>query len=291
MFEKLLVTTDLSDASQNIMKCLNQLKTLGAKEASLVHIIDVIDVGGLYGTFTKLLKPKMESLREMIEGMGYKTNIIIDLGNPAREINRIATEGNFSVIVAGTHGESLLKDVLLGSVVHKIIISAKKPILLIPLNILAEESSERCKALCGEMLKNILFPTDFSDTAENAFLYLKYLAENSKADISLCHIQDKKRIEPYLKDKLEEFNKIDLERLSRLEGDLKSAGARSVEKIIDFGNPAKLITELANSGKHTMLVIGSQGRSFMGETFLGKVANYAVHHIDIPLLIVPPKYF
>lgn len=291
MFEKLLVTTDLSEASYNLMKCLSQLNTLGAKEATLVHIIDVVDVGGIYGSLTKLLKPKMESLREMIEGMGYKTNIIIDLGNPAREINRIAVEGNFSIIVAGTHGESLLKDVLLGSVVHKIIISAKKPVLLIPLNILAEESSERCKALCGEIVKNILFATDFSDTAENAFLYLKYLAENSKADISLCHIQDQKRIEPHLKDKLEEFNKVDLERLSRLERDLKSLGTKSVEKIVEFGNPAKLITELANSGKYTMVVIGSQGRSFMGEPFLGKVANYAVHHIDIPLLIVPPKYF
>ena len=72
-----------------------------------------------------------------------------------------------------------------------------------------------------------------------------------------------------------------------LENELKNLGASKTEKIVEFGNVCELLTEKANSGKYSLLVMGNQGRSYIKEAFLGRVANYAVHHIDIPILMVP----
>ena len=43
-------------------------------------------------------------------------------------------------------------------------------------------------------MKKILFPTDFSDTANNAFLYTLHLAKLYNAEVFITHIYDKKVI-------------------------------------------------------------------------------------------------
>lgn len=287
MFERLLVTTDLSDASENLIKCLGPLRKVGAREATLVHVADIRDVGGLYVSLLKLLKPRLEHLEKILGEEGYITRIETPLGKPSVEINRFAVAGNSSIIVAGTHGESITKDILLGSVVHSMLQEATKPILLLPFNVLAETEKERCQVLCGDFFRHVLFATDFSDTADMAFRYLRHIVETTKVETTLYHVQDKARIEPHLKDKLEEFNRVDRERLERLEKDLAGAGAGKVHKVIEYGRPAKLLVERANSGAYSLLVMGNQGRGYLAEVFLGRVAHHVVHHADIPVLLVP----
>lgn len=287
MFERLLVTTDLSEASENMMPCLAYLRKVGAREATLLHVMDVRDVGGLYLSLSKLLKPRLDTFEGLLRKAGFETRVELPLGKPSREIARFAAAGNYSVIVAGTHGESLAKAVLLGSVVHGLLQEASRPVLLIPFNVLAETEKERCKALCGDFFKHVLFATDFSETADGAFSFLRHIVENTQAETTLYHVQDEARIEPHLKDKLEEFNRVDGERLARLEKDLAGAGAVKVHKVIEYGRPAKLLVERANSGTHSLLVIGNQGRGYLAEAFLGRVAHHVVHHADIPVLLVP----
>jgi nucleotide-binding universal stress UspA family protein len=287
MFERLLVTTDLSEASENMLKCLGPLRRVGAREATLLHVMDVRDVGGLYISLLKLIDPRLAHLRAVMSEQGFETRVETPLGKPSREINRFAAAGGYSVIVAGTHGESLAKDVLLGSVVHGLLQEARKPVLLIPFNVLGKTEEERCQVLCGDFFRHVLFATDFSETADRAFSYLRHIVESTKAQTTLYHAQDKARIEPHLKDKLEEFNRVDMERLERLEKDLAAAGAQKVHRVIEYGRPAKLLVDKANSGAFSLLVMGNQGRGYLAEAFLGRVAHHLVHHAAIPVLLVP----
>lgn len=287
MFKKILVGTDLSDASLNMMKCIKYFKNCGCEEVKIVHCADIKDVGGLYISLLNLLKPRLKQFEEVIAEQGFIVKSEIPIGDPSYELNKIAVNGDYELIVIGTHGESLMRDILLGSVAHQILQRAKKPILLIPFNILAEKEEEKCKALCGNFFEYILYATDFSEVAEEAFIYLKSIVEFTKSPVDLYHIQDKRKLTPHLLDKLDEFNRIDTERLLRLEVDLKSKGVSKTEKYIEFGNVCELLAKKANSGKYSLLVMGSQGRGYIKEAFLGRVANYAVHHIDIPILMVP----
>jgi nucleotide-binding universal stress UspA family protein len=100
-------------------------------------------------------------------------------------------------------------------------------------------------------------------------------------------VQDQGRIHPHLAYRLDEFNQIDRERLEGLEKRLMEWGASKVHKEVEFGRPGPLIVEKIRKEGYSMLVIASQGRGYMAEAFLGRVANHVVHRSTIPVLVVP----
>ena len=287
MFEHILVATDLSAASETICRNLHGLKRLGTRSVLLVYALDIRHLEVMKYQMEPLVEPRLLQLKAVIEKQGFEVQTQIRPHSPAWEVKMAAREHSCSLIVIGTHGATLAREVLLGSVAHEILQSAENPVLLLPFNILAEKDEDRCQVICGNFLQHILFATDFSDVAENAFDSLRHIVEATKPEVTLYHAQDKARIEPHLKDKLEEFNRVDAERLERLEKDLAGAGAGKVHKVIEYGRPAKLLVEKANSGAYSLLVMGNQGRGYLAEAFLGRVAHHVAHHADIPVLLVP----
>ncbi|UCD46264.1 MAG: universal stress protein [Deltaproteobacteria bacterium] len=289
MFKNLLIAMDLSHASVCLLRCVGPLRTAGAESATLVHVMNVRSVGGLYISLKHLVEPLLEMKEKQLEEAGFRTHLEIPLGDPAYEINRVAKERDASLIVAGTHGESLTKEILLGSVAHRLLQIAEKPVLLIPITALEGEHWERkCDALCRDLFRHPLFATDFSEPAERAFHYLEHIAAHTHPpEATLFHAQDPGRILPHLAHRIDEFNRIDRERLDALEVRLREWGARTVYKEVEFGRPGPLIVEKIRKGSCSILVIGGQGRGYMAEAFLGRVANHVVHRSTIPVLVVP----
>ena len=289
MLKNLLIAMDLSSASITLLRCVGPLRDAGAETAALLHVMNVRDVGGLYISLKNLVEPFLKEKEKEVGEMGFRTRMEIRLGNPAFEINRYAKEEDVSLIVAGTHGESLGKEMLLGGVVHRLLQLAEKPVLLIPISIFKGEGGEKkCEVLCGDFFRHPLFATDFSEPAAKAFDYLEHIVERTRPKgTTLYHVQDEGRINPYLAHRLGEFNRIDLERLDALEVRLKKRGAGAVHKELEFGRPGPLIVEKIRKGGHSLLVIAGQGRGYMAEAFLGRVANHVVHRATVPILVVP----
>jgi nucleotide-binding universal stress UspA family protein len=251
--------------------------------------MNVRDVGGLYISMKNVIEPLLKEKEKRLAEMGFRTCLEIPMGDPAYEINQFAKKADTSLIVAGTHGESLVKDILLGSVVHRLLQLAEKPVLLLPITILEGEGGEKkCDMLCGDFFRHPLFATDFSEPAGLAFHYLEHIVGHTHpAEVTLYHVQDEGRIQPHLAHRLDEFNRIDLGRLEGLEARLKEFGEAKVHKEVEFGRPGPLIVEKIRKGGYSMLVIASQGRGYMAEAFLGRVANHVVHRSAIPVLVVP----
>lgn len=291
MFKNLLIAMDLSPASIRLLglNCMGPLRGAGAESVTLVHVMNVRNVGGLYLSMKNLVEPILKEKEKQLAEMGFRTHLEIPLGDPVLEINRVARETDTSVIVAGTHGESLVKDILLGSVVHRLLQAAEKPVLLLPITILEGEGGEKkCDVICGDFFRHPLFATDFSGSAERAFHYLEHIVAHARPqEVTLFHVQDQARIHPHLIHRLEEFNRIDLERLEGLEKRLVEWGKSIVRKEVEFGRPGPLVVEKIRKGGHSMVVIGSQGRGYMAEAFLGRVANHVVHRSTVPVLVVP----
>lgn len=289
MLKNLLIAMDLSPASVALLRCMGPLLGAGAESATLIHVMDVRSVGGLYISLKNLVEPILKEKEKQLGKMGFRTRLEIPMGDPAYEINQFAKKADISLIVAGTHGESLVKDILLGSVVHRLLQLAEKPVLLLPITILEEEGGEKkCDVLCGDFFRHPLFATDFSEPAKRAFHYLEHIVANTHPpEVTLYHVQDQGRIQPHLAHRLDEFNRIDLGRLEGLEARLKEFGEAKVHKEVEFGRPAPLIVEKIRKGGYSMLVIASQGRGYMAEAFLGRVANHVVHRSAIPVLVVP----
>lgn len=191
------------------------------------------------------------------------------------------------MVVIGTHGRSLAFDVALGGTAHKIIHAITKPLLIVRLS---SEDKEKpvCSTVCIDKKKPLLFATDFSDTAELAFTYVEKMAGSGIKNVALMHVQDKTRIEKYLKDKLDEFNTIDTERLKMLKDRLVKKGAKIVDVVLKYGTPVEEIIKESKNKDYSMIVMGALGRSMVKDVFVGSVSWNVLRNVTQPVLLVPP---
>jgi len=287
MLSKIIVATDGSEASDRMIECVKDLQRVGSREAALVHVFNVRDVGGLYLSLQKDMRPKLEKQADILREAGYQVDVQTPLGIPFYEINKLALQRSASVVVVGSLGASLVWERLLGSNAQAILENAIVPILLVRLQITEENGGKRCRAICGDMFHHILFPTDFSDNSEHALLYLEHIVRETKSNVTLLHVQDKIKIEKHLKHRLEEFNQIDAERLDGMKLRLEQCGASSVKMEIPYGSPTQIILQRARANSFSLILIGSQGKGFIQEVFLGSVANNVARLAPLPVLFVP----
>ncbi len=287
MLSNIVVASDGSEASDRMIECVSGLVRVGSERATLVHVFNVRDVGGLYASLQEFMLPKLKKEADILRAVGFEVDVQTPLGFPAYEINRIASDRSASLIIVGSLGASLVGDVLLGSTANSVLQSAQFPILLVRLEMVQENGGRRCRAACQDYFKHILFPTDFSNNAEHAFLYLEHIVRETKAHVTLLHVQDESKIARHLKDRLDEFNQIDAERLEGMKLRLEQCGAASVTMEIPYGSPTKIILDRTRSNVFSLVVMGSQGRGFIEEVFLGSIANNIARFAPLPALFVP----
>jgi nucleotide-binding universal stress UspA family protein len=142
--------------------------------------------------------------------------------------------------------------------------------------------------MCEDFREHVLYCTDFSDPAEQAFPYVERLVACGTKRVTLLHVQDRTRIEKYLSDRLPEFNEIDRRRLQLLQQRLEQRGATEVRIEIPYGLPGQEIIRLAREEDYHLIVLGTRGRGFFAEAFLGSVSLQVVRSSPAPVLLVPP---
>jgi nucleotide-binding universal stress UspA family protein len=288
MLSRIVVATDGSEASDRMIECLEGLRRVGSREAVLTHVFNVRHVGGLHEALRRAMASRLEQQRARLAAAGFDVTVETRVGIPFYELNRVAAESGSSLIAVGSLGESMVAEILLGSTAHALLQHAERPVLLIRLQITeAGDQGRRCRAVCADLFGHVLFPTDFSDTADRAFLFLGHIAREVAPVISLLHVQDRTRIHPHLSHRLEEFNRIDQDRLERMRSRLLELGARDVRTEIACGIPTQVILERARAAGPTLIVMGAQGRGVFGEVFLGGVANHLARLAPLPVLFVP----
>lgn len=287
MYSRILMATSLSETSDRILSCLQALKNVGTKEVILVHALHIRDVGGLYDEVRKLAIPKLEEQKQILEEMGFGVEVAIPLGFPYFEIDRIAHKKDASLICVCLTAESLLERVFLGDVAYEVINRAEKPVLVLKAKVIDGAPKQHYEAVCEDLFRHILFPTDFSDNAERAFAHVDKIVENGCRKVTLFHVQEKLRIEKFLRDRLEEFNQIDQARLERLKTRLTEKGAEQVFIEIPYGSPTAEILRVTQRNEFSLIVMGSQGRGFIREVFLGSISHNIVRHAPVPVLLVP----
>jgi len=288
MFSKILVATDLSKASDQLVGCIRELKTLGTKQVVLVYCLYLQEVRNLADNIREIFHPALEKQQKILQDQGFKTTFEIALGSPKVEINRLAVNQNCSLVLVGSSGySSMAGEIVFGGVACEIIHGATKPVLIVRMNSKKHTKEPICQTWPCKPLNTVLFPTDFSDNAEHAFSTLENLVESGAKRVVLLHVQDKTKIGKYLEDRLDEFNAIDRERLERLKEILIKKGADDVRIELPYGYPVIEILNWTHKKDVSLVVMGSQGRGFIKEIFLGSVSHNIARQASIPVLLVP----
>ncbi len=281
MFRKMLVCTDLSPASDALIQCVGDLKALGMEEAVLTHVIYVANTPGLEEMLAEEARPVLDRQKKILEAQGIRVTVEMPFGLPAHTLDETSEKHDVSAILIGSHGKGILQAATLGSVSAKLLHQTRRPVLLARIAVL---EGEKCHLACGRLFSKILYPTDFSETAESALEYVGQIAAETKSPVTLLHVYEDKHLDEESRKRLEDggrfFSDAKVERL-------KSRGVSEVTVELTFGDPAEEIIARANREDFSLIVMGSQGKGFVQETFLGSVSNKVVRHAGVPVLLIP----
>jgi len=290
MFNKILIASDLSLASDSVVNCAGGFKQIGAKQVYLCYALGLRYLDVLKYPMIREAEPKLAVQKKILEQQGLETFVEIPSGIPSEEINRLAEDKDLSLIVIGSHGESQAHHLLFkfGGVASEVLHSHQRPLLLVRTKINKNNKGEICvQASCADFRAHVLYATDFSDTSHRAFEYLEEIIKKGCKKVTLLHVQDITRIGKHLEHKLEEFNKIDQERLDMLKNKLNKMRARTVNIKIPYGNPTAEILQELHRNNYSLVVMGSQGRGFIKEVFLGSVSHHIARETATSVLLIP----
>jgi len=288
MFTKVLLATDLSLASDIVVGYAKALRSLGCQEVILLHVIYVKHLVGLTEVLREEASTKLDAQKATLESFGYKVSVETPVGVPGPTITSLAADMKCSLILIGSHGHSLSREIALGGVATDVVHMSDVPVLVVRLQFFEEEAGVRCSVVTTDVLSHVLYATDFSDNAERAFQYIEELARQGSKTMTLIHVQDVSRIRPHLEQRLEEFNEIDRSRLERMAIRLRELGVEKIALEIRYGKPAKEIVDYARDNNVSLVVMGMHGRGFITDVFIGSVSHNVVRLSPSPVLLVPP---
>lgn len=290
MFERFILATDLSAASFALADCLGGLRAFGAEQCLLLQCLNLQEASAMafsYSTSTE--EAILQTQQAALERQGFRVESRIVPGFAKTEVNRIAADEGYDLIVVGAHGQSMLQETLLGGVASAVIHGARRPVLVIRLERDAETQAVRVCPVDCDLAEHILFSTDFSENADHAFASLRKLAASGARHITLLHVQDRTRLDPHLSARLEEFNAIDQARLDRMRDLLEQDGQVSVATELRYGVPAEEILATLRDRQAHMVVMGSQGRGFVAEALLGSVSHQVARRAQAAVLLIPAQ--
>ena len=285
MFKKLMVAVDFDEGRGEFLKCLAGLKDLGAAEAVVAFCVDIPDIPGVRTSLKDILGGELDALCEIVRKTGITAHSEILLGLPSTVLTDAAERLGCSLMVVGSRIRTLLGDTIMGSAAHTAMCHARFPVLVLRLR--EQDKETACLNWPCIPFEEILFPTDFSDNAEHALRMVKALVERTKAPVTLLHVQDQCKWGRHLESRLEEFNRIDRDRMERLAADLRQAGAAEVTLDLRAGQPAREIIAAAGIKGISCVVMGSQGRGFFGEMAIGSVSHNVARHAPVPVWLIP----
>lgn len=137
MYKKILVALENSKADQSLLPHVRQLAKLLGSHLLLVHVAD----GWVARSYDQLKLAESEEMRndqryldemaEQVRRDGLSVSVHLALGDPPREIVKVAGTGQCDLIAMTTHGHRLIGDLLFGSTIHEVRHKTTVPVLLV----------------------------------------------------------------------------------------------------------------------------------------------------------------
>ena len=148
------------------------------------------------------------------------------------------------------------------------------------------------------IMKKILFPTDFSETATNAFVHALELAKIVKGELILLHSFELHLVDNvfYPENYKETFDTLELSKFEQFKDELPKLRAIADEQNLSHinmthclmhGNLLHNIEESIETDKIDFVVMGTSGATGWKEMFVGTNTGEVITAVNVPILSVP----
>ncbi len=149
-------------------------------------------------------------------------------------------------------------------------------------------------------MKKLLFPTDFSDTANNAFVYALHFAKAAESEIFVLHVFEKPVFsslyegrpelveDVYTNIQLTEFDRFK-EEVARMHKVAKEYAMQDVSMkfLFEEGELQHVIRNIVRKEHIDMITMGTNGASGFSKKFWGTNTVNTIQAMEVPILSVP----
>jgi nucleotide-binding universal stress UspA family protein len=287
IFNRVVMATDLSLAWDQIVTCGGELLELGCWRVILTYVVTPNLFGGPGKSLPRPAASRLTAQRRVLEEKGLEVIIETPIGLPGSSLNEVAQKHDASLVIIGSHGQSRWREGVLGSFSGAVLHNVQFPLLVLPVG-LNDGDEPSCLWHCTELLGQVLFPTDFSQTAAEAMCYLELLAPRGVTRVTLLHALQTAPGETGERQDTAEAAAAARNFLDLLQGRLEAAGVPEVQTRMSVGHPVSFILEVLKTTEVSLLLLGTQGKGCIAEISVGSVAQNISRFAPCPILLIPP---
>ncbi|MEX2469793.1 MAG: universal stress protein [Pseudohongiellaceae bacterium] len=281
MFTSALVALDLSPAEEPLLDCLPEMVKWGINKITLIHVIQVgYNQFAGYGhedEYRDWLEKSAKPLREA----GLEVEVIVRTsGAVAVEVLAAAADADADLVVIGSRGQNRVRSLFLGSVARDLLRKTTRPVLLEWVEPSADETRERCEAVCKDSLDHVLLATDLSQHASGAESAVIALAANAtQTDLLTVLTPESEDDTPASRLKVDTALNDLRERLP--------PQAKRVTVLVEEGKPCDVIARVATERDCTLIIVGKHGQGWLESKVIGATAARLCETARRPVLMVP----
>jgi nucleotide-binding universal stress UspA family protein len=288
MFKTIVLATDLSPAWDEIVACAGEFKALGCNQVILTYVISVKFMAGMEGMLQAAARPKLEAQQQQLEAQGLQVTVETPVGLPADSLNDIACRYGADLIVVGSHGQSLWREGVLGCFTCAVLHNVQYPVFLLNVRLKTPGQAGSCEISRTEVLRHVLLPTDFSEISFRALEYVERLALKGLEQVTVLNALDVPGGEAYPPGYQDMAEAKAMDSLNAWTERLNGADIPLVNPVFDPGHPLPAILRVLESQDISLIIMGTQGKGFIKELFLGSVAHNVSRLAMCPVLLIPP---
>lgn len=149
-------------------------------------------------------------------------------------------------------------------------------------------------------MKKILFPTDFSKAADNAFVFALEMCQNLNSELIVLHVYGLPVIsyEGYPSYVMDVYELINLNTFENFRDEIPHLreiaerhgfGSISMSHILEEGDLVAIMKRIVKEEEIDMIVMGTTGASGLEEIFMGSNASAVINKIPLDTLLIPAK--
>jgi nucleotide-binding universal stress UspA family protein len=280
----ILAATDFSTRSHRGLRRAGLLARDSGAELTLVHVVDDDRPPDLVAILRREADRILgEQIGAVAELRGVPSRALVIEDAPFEGILRAAASTTADLVVMGVHRKQLLRDMLFGTTIERVIRTGPFPVLMVNKEV-------------DQPYQTALAALDMSDPSLNAIRTGMDLGLPAGARLAFVHAfqppgkgkmlragLSQESIDEYIADERE---RAAMELTTFL--DANGFGDRAPSMRVEEGAPFEVISRAVQQSKPDVLIVGTHGRSGIAKALLGSVAEQVLRSLDVDILAVPP---
>ncbi|MCJ7764434.1 MAG: universal stress protein [Thiovulaceae bacterium] len=281
VLNNIIAAIDTSAMADEVLKRAIALAREKNAQITVLHSIDIPMFEKLFGEVRgeEAIRQKIEEKMKLLNAEAKVDYLItITRGDPSDEIVYESDKLQSDLIIIGAHGKEEIKDTFFGSTVHNVVQRSHLPVLIIK------------RPYTGDY-KNILAPTDLSETSAKSIRFAKELfthtdiklayaySQVSDMAMDIYNLHDEK--EAYRK-KIRVIEKQDADKFK------KKVGIDTIEVIESFYSVSEAFLKTAEQQHSDLVILGAHGVEVSDTILYASTASFLMRSVPSDVLIYVP---